>query len=342
MRWPLLSLTCLVFCQAVVAQSTSRPSVSDIESDFSAARYAEVLRKSAIALQARQGLVGPERMTVLDLKVEAHIQLKQYTPAADTLLLASKEAPAGSKEAATYQASARLLRSLNPAGQYLPKSSESGTRPTPIPVLERADRDRAVIAFFNDERRTVDASIERLTQRPTLQGINEAISKINDLGMLETAALGTDATSKLLKAPVSSAAIELLGAPLEKIKERIEHVDRIASKDRTISQTVTSNGVRQDVAQKVGLTASERAELQGIVRDLNTIITTADELIAKLGLPEEPSSGSRSRSRERTLRVVQADAREQLEAATKVLDASYVSTPINATRGRSSRPAQGN
>lgn len=342
MRWTCFSVVCLMCCRILVGQPTSQPSVTDIKSDFASQRYQEVLRKSAAALQPRQGLVGAERIAVLELKAESHIRLKQYTPAAETFLLAAKETPEGSKPAAMYQATSRLLRSLNPAGQYVPKTIGSGSRPTPILVVERDDRDRALLAYYDDERRAVDASIERLRQQPALPAINNTIKTINDLSVLETAAVGTDASSKLLLSQLSTAAVELLSVPLAKLQERIEHVERLASKDRTMAQTVTPNGVRQEVSQKVGLTANERAEMQGIVRDLNTIVTTSEELGKKLGVSLEPPSGSRSSRRERTLQVVNAEAREQLDAAMKVLDANYVSTPVNATRGRSSRPASGN
>lgn len=352
MNIPKTAAICLILvsvCRLSFAQPTTAPSINDITADLGAQRYQDVVRKSGAALQARGGLVGPDRVSVLEMKAEAHLRQRQFTPAADTYMLALKEVAPDSPAAAKYQATARLLKSLNSGGQYQPKGAPSASaadravRPSPINVSDPATREDALMAFYNDERRSVEALIDRLKQQRTLPLIQNAILKVDEVRILELGATGSDVASKALLDPLKDHSAAVLQAPLELLTDKIEQISKLASKDRTFAQTVTPGGVRQEVSQKVGLTAGERTEMQGVARDLTTIIEKSQELGRKLGVTVESTAGTRRGrgSSPVTLQKVYTDANEQLKLAMGLLDANYVSTPVNATRGRASRPAQG-
>src|SRR4030095_15679992 len=96
------------------------PTMQEIQQDFDAQKYQDVLKKVSQALQLK-GNAGQayDRPALFKLKGEAHLRMKQTAPAADAFTMAAKEAT-DPKEVGLCNATALLIkRSQN--GVYKPK-----------------------------------------------------------------------------------------------------------------------------------------------------------------------------------------------------------------------------
>ena len=100
-------------------------------------------------------------------------------------------------------------------------------RPAPLPVIEPADRELALLAFYEDQRRDFDSAIEQLSRQRNLQLLEATIAKVDDLRILELAATGSEINSRALREPIAAQAALLLNAPLGQLSEKIEHAERL-------------------------------------------------------------------------------------------------------------------
>src|SRR5437764_83791 len=94
MKYPMKIAIVVMLCvpALLAAQSAQPPTLADIKSDFGAAKYQDVIKKSLRALAVKgDAAKQPERGAIEALKAESHLHLKQFPQAGEAFTAAAKD-----------------------------------------------------------------------------------------------------------------------------------------------------------------------------------------------------------------------------------------------------------
>src|SRR5450432_310481 len=249
---------------SIALHAADVPAMDQIQNDYDAKKYQDVIREVALALpQSADASKGYDKATLLALKGESHLQLKQLGLAADAYTAAAKES-ADPVNANGYKAVAQLIRK-SPGGIYQPKqpttrpADAAGGKPQPINILDIDSRRDAVEALFHDEAKVFSAKLDALKKQTSLPPLMDGIKQISDLRVLEVAATGSDDTSKQMVASLADHAGELMSAAIKTMAANVDKVETLANQSNTSIQTNNMNGMAYTVTTKRGLISNEKS-----------------------------------------------------------------------------------
>jgi len=325
-----------VAAMSPAAPPATAPSVDQIQQALDAGQYPEVIRQVSAAIQAGgKNLAGAERATLLALKGEAHLRLRQSPLAADAFADAAKE-PGDELDIATYAATATLIR-RSPGGQYQPKPAEPGQpRPQAIDIEASESRKQALAALFSEELRTVLARIESLKKRNSLPPVMEALKQVAELRRLELAATGSDTTCRQILAELTAHTNSLLSDAISTMSQQVQQIAQLAN--QTTTTTDTERGRSRTITRKRGLTSVEQKKLNDVIRTCRDIQRACDELSAAMQTAQaggfDSSKSSAQQLATRAEQVLKDDYSPQYSDS----DSGFV-YPRSGGRGRSDRGA---
>jgi hypothetical protein len=329
----------LCFAQANVPAQAGVITIDAIQQDFDSQKYADVIRKSTMALNYK-GPSAPQldRGTLLALKAEAYLRLRQFLPAADTFTLAAKEAT-DEKDIALDKSTALLIR-RSPAGQYTPKSG-STTQPAvagrvskapPIGIVDPETRKAAMAALFEDELKVATPKIQAVTKQPSLPPLMNSINDVHQLRLLELAASGQDSRTSQLFAALDNRAGQLMGDAVKTMAQQVEKISKSASDGPPSHLEESPYGGRRTVTNRNGLSSSDKDTLNEVIDTSHKIVDACEEF-AKV-LPVRDGAGPSAMAR------VDTDASKLADRADEVLHANYDPEVVDTPSGIMVTPPQ--
>jgi len=277
----MMTLTAASLCATARAEA---PTTQQIQDDYDSKQYQNVIRDVAQAMPlTADPSKGYDKATLLALKAESHLQLKQYAPAADAYNSAAKDS--SDPQMATIYKALSLLIHKSPGGSYQPRQPttrpvDANGKPTPINIIDMNQRGEAMNALLADETKVVSAKIEPLTKQNTLPPLMEGIKQIGDLRAIEMAATGKDEASKQLVGSLADHAAELMSNAIKTMSANVDEIQKHADES-------TSSGM-YNVTTRAGLTSTDRNTLNEIINTAKNISSACDQFTAAI---KTPSSG---------------------------------------------------
>lgn len=286
-RIGLLAVVLLLLSPMLALAQNTLPSMQEIQTDFDAHRYTDVVRKVQQVMALRtQAAASYDKAKLLQWRAESQLQLKQFVPASDSFAAAAKETK-DSKELAIDTAMSLLIKRA-PGGRYVPKQPTSqpaagGTaaRPGPIDIIEATSRKQALAALYNDESKASLPKIRSLSQQTTMPPLVEAIKLAGDLRSLEVAATGADAQSKTMVADLGERAGKLMADAVKTMSDEVEKIFRTANE--TLTDPNDPSVVPGQQVQKRGLTSTDMNTLRDVNNTCVQIASACDQLTAAIG-----------------------------------------------------------
>jgi hypothetical protein len=263
------------------------PLMQELQTRFDVGDYDGVLRTISHALsQGPKALEGISKHTLLEMRGEAELRLKQTEAAAAAFRDASKATE--DPQLSAIDSATELLIRRTRMQKYTPKPPPGQDKqPAPIEVIPADQRKLALRAFFADEWAAVAPKMKAAKDGTSVVVIMDAINamKSHQLPTLDLAANGNDDQTRQAVTGLKDHAAELLSKGLEKLGKREQEITSAANE--IIHQQVMVPGPQglepQDLARRRGLRGSERQELDGISRTASQIAEAARALIAGLG-----------------------------------------------------------
>jgi len=276
----------------VLAAAPDVPSMDQIQKDYEAKKYQDVIKETSLALPlTADPSKGYDKSALLALKGESQLQLKQMAPASESYAAAAKEAKDPGL-ADLYRATSVLIK-RSPGGNYLPKqpstkpagaaSAAPAGKAEPINIIEMKTRKEALVALFNDESKVVGAKIDSLKNQNSLSPtLMDGIKQVGDLRGIEMVATGADTTSSQMLATVGGHVSDLINNAM---KQMTQDVDKLSAKanETTPSNMVMADGNVYTVNAKKGLNSSEKNKLNTIATTAKSISATCDDLGKAIG-----------------------------------------------------------
>ena len=263
------------------------PLMQELQTRFDLGDYDGVLRTISHAMtQGPKGIQGTSKHTLLEMRGEAEMRLKQTEAAATAFREAAKATEDPEKSA--IDSAMELLLHRTKQLKYTPKKApDADKQPAPIDVLAADQRKLALRAFFADEWGAAAPKLKAAKDGTNVLAIMDAVQamKSHQLQTLDLAANGNDDQTRQAVEGLRNHAAELLSKGLEKLGKREQEITSAANE--IIHQQVMVPGPQglqpQDLARRHGLQGSDRQELQGIARTASQIAEAVRELIAGLG-----------------------------------------------------------
>jgi hypothetical protein len=267
---------------------TASVTQKDAQADFDAGKYPECLQKIQLLLTSATRPTAAEKAELMTLKAECLLQQKQVIPASDAFVAASA-AYTSDKQAAARDAATAVLIKKATALQYTPKT---GTDKTPISVLDKSEREKALTALFNDELSSEDQAYKAaLAKTNQLMPVVDFAPTAKQLSVLELAATGgEEKTDPMIKALAAHAKTALENG----LAAMHRSADQVAASATTMVDVPNQNNggknrnrnQRREQKER-GLTESDRTTLQGIVTNVDKIPAAVKTLVSDLGLTSD-------------------------------------------------------
>lgn len=289
------SLTFVLLLALVAADPVPPPTMEQIQADFQAQQYQEVIKKvaQALPLSTRAGS-NYDRGELFKLKAESHLRLKQWPLAADAFNMAAKESTGD--PAAVLKSTGTLVRRSN-NGVYSPKQPttqpSAGGKPAPIDIVDPNSRKQALNALFNDEAKVQTAKIESTKKATTLPPVMAAIKQMSELRDFEIAGTGADNTCKQLLSTLGSHANTLMGSAMKTMAAKVEQISKQANEARTEIRDL-ADGTRETVTYKRGLTSVDTKALKEVISTCQSIAKACDEFTEALAADAGAFTGTRT------------------------------------------------
>ena len=285
---------------AVVSGGETLPSVEQLNAMLAEGKHADVLKHVAKLIQLKgDAAKAYDRYELLCLRGEAALRGKSNTMAMDAFAPAARATEDKDKQAVA-RATELLIRRSKPLG-YMPRTAGAPapqTRPViakadpapkgqanqPIPIIEPADRKRALAALFADEFAVVDPKVQAATTSDALPPIIDAIKLLGDLQAIEIAATGSSAQSKGISANLGTQSHTLIARTLDSMSTRVEQCWRSASRSQ---YSVDRQGNQYGKLYGMwGLTSVEQNDLKSAMVTCEKIQPVAAELAAVTDSPQ--------------------------------------------------------
>lgn len=324
------SIFLLMFASLSFAQQAV--TMAEIQADYEAQKYQEVVRKTNTALNLKGNLaVGFDRAELQVLRGEAYLRLKQ-NPNAVTAFNAAVKETTDSTKGGLWTATAVLI-GKSPGGRYVPKqppgtgaAAGGATRGGPIDIVEPATRKEAFAALFNDEYKLAQTKIQASLKQTSLNPLVESLKTAAGLRNMELAATGKDDTVKGVIDQLGSRAAALMLEEVKKMSTEVEKISTTANQTSTDAYVNPARGSSVVSTQKRGLTTTDSRTLTSVVQMTGQIGKAADELAAAVGSDQQFSA-------------VKEDSARLSQRAYDVLNANYAG---NATNVRTQPVPRGN
>jgi hypothetical protein len=257
-----------------VAAAEALPSGEQLHQLFKDKQYAVLLQKLSRVLQLRGDAARTyDRIDLLLLKVEAHLQLKEQSlaiAAATAAVKAIDEDHTDLKQAAVARATEKLLKQTH-GYTFTPRTAPRGQIPQPISLLDVDRRADCFAAMFNDAKFDIASKMRAAKSAKTLVPIIDAIKAVGELRTLELAAYGKDEQSVAQLDGLANQAKDLMAKAVKDLKAQ-------ADKDHDRANDVLP--VRIDA--RVGASNAQLYYKKGLegdmLRELNKIIAESEAI----------------------------------------------------------------
>ena len=292
---------------ALAAPSTDPlPTQADIKQTFESGDYPKTLQKLQRVLILKGKAADPyNRHELLRIKGESQLRIKATSAAAQAFAEASKEAPDGA--AASQDIATELLLKRSGVGlQYQSKAKDptDKTKPLPpVPVVEPADRKKAIELLYADERTIVEAQVKAITGSKSMTPILQALPAIRNVRWLEMAASGNDERTKAMVSELAEKTKTLLATALKELGEQTDDIERAAME--VISARIPVN---DPMTGKIlyfkteyryrGPSPRQISTLQAVAGDCVKIFGSSDELGGSLGSTGKEFNEVKSQARQ--------------------------------------------
>ncbi|HEY1628865.1 MAG TPA: hypothetical protein VGF52_03335 [Tepidisphaeraceae bacterium] len=295
------------------------PTTQQIQDDYDAKQYQNVIRDVAQAMPlAADTSKGYDKSLLLAQAGEAHLQLRQYSPAADSYNNAAKAA-SDPQTALIYRALSILIHKSS-AGKYQPRQPttqplDANGKPASIDIIDMNSRTDAMNALLADETKVMSARLDSLKKQTSLNPLMDGIKQLGDLRAVEIAATGKDDASAQLISGVADHAGELMSTALSSMSTMVDKLQQQASQSTNAQVTAYNVG---DVQTQRGLNSSEKSQLNQIVNNAKNISSACDDFAKAMSTPSSTLDGAKK----------QADA--LAKRADEVMNATYGVTNVTA------------
>ena len=304
-----LAMTSALLLSAAFVYAELPPlvSIDELKQMFKDGKYAEVVKETTRqAAQTGPSAASIDKFAVLTLKGESQIRVKQAGPAAESFAKAAKEAK-DPKEASLARATELLLKK-SPTLAYLPKPTKGDTaKPTPISVVEEADRKKAFEALWTDEWATVSPKLEKFKAEKSLPPVMDAVKLVGSVRAIDVAAHGEATESAAAMTDLGDHARTMINEALTTMMSRIATIETEANK--TQNTQIGDGGGGVFISTKRGLYSPDTKELKGIIDTCGKIAPASAELAAATGEEASKFDDVKTKSEE-----VAARAKEVLDA----------------------------
>lgn len=290
--------TLLLLVAAVTFAADLSNAVQQAQEKFNAGQYRETVQLVSVSLSGRQpDSDNSERYSLLLLKGESLIQLKQVSAAAQAFDQAS-QASSDPKEAGWARANMLVLRAST-GTNYVPKVVGG----SPIDIVNPETRKQAFAALRDDLMRSTEPRVQGALEGKTLPPMFDLIPKVLDQGCLEFATEGSAPKARETLVSLGKRARELMTSELSRIRHRVNILQDVSN--------ASEGNWNNDYTTRRGLYSNEQKELRESVKYLDQIEKTARD----------------ARSRARSLgfqgeawEPIIADARDLADLAQALLD----------------------
>ncbi len=266
------------------------PSVADVHQLFADGKYKEVIRGITKITTSREWQASrPDAYELLCLKAEAHLKLKEGTPAATTFDAAARVTTDKAAAAAARTTAILIKRSIGL--RYISRPNAAKRVPgqkaeehVAIDIVDPESRKTALTTFWQEEKDAAGEKISAATDGKSMQAVLDVAPALAHLHELDWAAHGNDDDTKQMSASIAAHGRDLLGEMVDKMTIR---ADVISSKAFAVEQYKIQipNGhgySSQDRWRKHGLENLEEKELKDIVANTEKIQAAAKTLTDNL------------------------------------------------------------
>lgn len=282
------------------------PTSEQLQQQLNEGKHQEVLRQVAKLLAIRgERAKMYDRYELFVLRGEAALRGKAIPMAAEAFAQAAQATEDADKQAVA-RGTEILIRRSKPPG-YVPKTAgatggAAGAAPgaganvnaaarapraqpnQPIPLIEQADRKRAMAALLVDEMAAAGPKIKAATQARGLPPVVDAIKTVADLRAIEIAATGTSDQTKAISGELGAHAHRLMSGALASMSA---HVEECWSSASQVEYRVDRTGVMQEkLYGMLGLASAEQNALKETIATCEKIQPIASELAAVTGRAE--------------------------------------------------------
>lgn len=281
------------------ARAESLPTEEEIRQAFEGGDYKGALQRLSRVVNLKGGAgAAYDRYTLLMLKGESHLRLKQLKPAGEAFAAAARETD-DEMQAAAARATQRLLAEAR-AFQIKRRVPAKGKKVQTADVLDPDQREAALRILYEDVRAVTRPKLEAALRARKLPPIAEALKLAEGLRDLELAATGGDADLNELRDDLSARARTLMSKALDRLAKDVDELKESANQlvERRRRRTTHFGGSpttgggfaagEEVLTKRRGLHDTDAEDLREIMQTCRQIIEAAESLAqAEGGDPDE-------------------------------------------------------
>jgi hypothetical protein len=273
-------LAMVVAARADTPEPEALPTQDELHQLYKDKQYQPLLQKMARVLLLRGNAAKRyDRVDLLMLKGDTHLQLKEQSLAGNAYAAAVKEIndQTDAKEAAVAKATSLLFKKSRNY-TFTPQTAARGQVPQPISVVDLDQRTVCFAAMFDDARVQIVSKVKAAKSSKTLQPIVDAVNAVAELRTLEMAAYGKDEQSAAQLDGLALQAKDLMTRAVKDLKSQAEKCNQRANDLLPVHLTQNSGAVSpEQLYYKKGLEGNMQRELKGIISDCDRIAEAAKQ-----------------------------------------------------------------
>lgn len=282
-NWPLSVVFLTLVSSALAADG---PSLEEARDFYSRSAYRDTISVCSRLLEVR----GPkaqaiDRYAVAMLKAEAQLRTQEVSAAANTFVLAGKEAATPEQREKALALETLVRRAPN--GTYQSKTDESKS----FDITDDKARPGAFAALFDDEIGPARKQCDRAKAATHLAAIQDFVKSMPRLQAIEVAATGKTTQAGEMIESLRDRAGVLLDAGLDSAEKQVETIR--AEADKLVLGPVdyidknTKAPMRKIVQRKKGPTAAQLNTLKNLDASCEKLPALLTELSTPLNIPPE-------------------------------------------------------
>ncbi len=221
-----------------------------------------------------------DRVETLVFKAEAQLQLKQFSLAASTYELISKEPTASDEQIDKSLAMALLSRKVDAKGYRV---VAKGQPPTVIDIYNPENRKEAFQAMFDSASGDLKKEVDKNRTTPNLTALAKVVRTASDLKHVERAASGKDEQSQEMLKTIDEMAVRSIKTWVEDSNQQVEQIQQRAEERTTRIDPVT----HREITRRRGLEGTDRQVLDKIISECKGSVTSYKQLVEAF---KEPSA----------------------------------------------------
>ena len=296
---------------AANAGTNALPTTDEIHQLFADGKYKETLQRLSRVLALKgEAAKAYDRHSLLRLKGEAQLKLKDVTGAAASFEQAAKEAPDDKARAVDLATQVVIKRSKNLTFMPTPKKGakpgdkaadkgpdKAGDKAGPVDIADPAMRKHAFAALFAEQKAEVEPRVKGAKDAKTLPPVVDALQAAGGLRNLELAATDDDAQVKAMVQELTARAEKMMGGAVRDMADAVTQIEESANRLQEVLTPVRigpggagggGGAYAERSYKKRGLTTPDIKDLRRVISDCQKLVPAAKELVDKLGESGEP------------------------------------------------------